>query len=50
MRCKRNQFTYDPFLPVSKLEANNALKIAEEFVKKIIEIVKKENPQQNINF
>jgi hypothetical protein len=41
---------YDPFLPVSKLEANNALKIAEEFVKKIIEIVKKENPQQNFNF
>jgi hypothetical protein len=41
---------YDPFLPVSRLEANNALKIAEEFVKKIIEIVKKENPQQNFIF
>jgi uncharacterized protein (UPF0332 family) len=50
MRRKRNQFTYDPFLPVSKLEANNALKIAEEFVKKIIEIVKKGNPQQNFIF
>jgi len=42
MRRKRNQFTYDPFLPVSKLEAKNALKTAEEFVKKIVELVKKE--------
>lgn len=50
MRRKRNQFTYDPSLPVSKLEAKNALKTAEEFVKKIIELVKKENPQQKFNF
>lgn len=50
MRRKRNQFTYDPFLPVSKLEAKRALKTAEEFVKKIIEIVKEENPQQKFNF
>jgi len=47
---KRNQFTYDPFLPVSKLEAKSALKTAEEFVKKIVEIVKKESPQQKFNF
>lgn len=50
MRRKRNQFTYDPSLPVSKLEAKNALKTAEEFVKKIMELVKKENPQQKFNF
>jgi len=50
MRRKRNQFTYDPFLPVSKLEAENALKTAEEFVKKIVELVRKENPQQKFNF
>lgn len=49
MRRKRNQFTYDPSLPVSKLEAKNALKTAEEFIKKIIELVKKENPQQKFN-
>ena len=49
MRRKRNQFTYDPYLPVSKLEAKNALKTAEEFIKKIIELVKKENPQQKFN-
>ena len=50
MRRKRNQFTYDPYLPVSKLEAKNALKTAEEFIKKIIELVKEENPQQKFNF
>lgn len=49
MRRKRNQFTYDPSLPVSKLGAKNALKTAEEFIKKIIELVKKENPQQKFN-
>jgi len=43
MRRKRNQFTYDPSLPVSKLEAKNALKTAEEFVKKIIEFRGSEN-------
>lgn len=50
MRRKRNQFTYDPSLPVSELEAKNALKTAEEFIKKIIELVKEENPQQKFNF
>ncbi|GAB4116565.1 MAG: hypothetical protein Kow00103_12410 [Candidatus Caldatribacteriota bacterium] len=50
MRRKRNQFTYDPSMPVSKFEAENALKTSEEFVEKIIEIVKKENPQQKFNF
>jgi len=32
------------------MEAENALKIAEEFVKMIIEIVQKENPQLKFNF
>jgi len=41
---------YDPFLPLSKLEAENALKTADEFVKKVIEIVKKENPQPRFKF
>jgi len=50
MRRKRNQFTYDPSLPVSELEAKNALKTAEEFIEKIIELVKKEDPQQKFNF
>ena len=46
----RVQITYDTFLSVSKLEARNALKIAEEFVKGIIEHVKKENPHQKFDF
>jgi chaperonin cofactor prefoldin len=49
MRRKRNQFTCDPFLPVSKTEAENALKKAEEFVDKTIERLKKENPQLRPN-
>lgn len=50
MRRKRNQFTYDPFLPVSKIEAENALITAEEFVKIVQEIIKKENPQLGLSF
>ena len=44
MRRKRNQFTYDPFIPVSKIEAKNALTTAQNFVKIVQEIIKKENP------
>ena len=50
MRRKRNQFTYDPFIPVSKIEAENALKTAEEFVKIVLKIVLKENPQLRFSF
>ena len=50
MRRKRNQFTYDPLLPVSRTEAENALKSAEEFAAKITEFIKKENPQLTIGF
>ncbi|MEO0114020.1 MAG: HEPN domain-containing protein [candidate division WOR-3 bacterium] len=49
MRRKRNQFTYEPFLPISRTEAENALKSAEEFVTKLIELVKKENPQLELD-
>lgn len=50
MRRKRNQFTYDPFLPVSKIEAENALKTAEEFVKIVLKLIQKENPQLRFSF
>ena len=50
MRRKRNQFTYDPFIPVSKIEAENALKTAEQFVKIVLKIVQKENPQLRFSF
>ena len=49
MRRKRNQFTYDPFLPVSKIEAENALKTAKEFVTIVLKLVQKENPQLRFN-
>jgi len=45
MRRKRNRFTYDPSISVSIWEASNALKTAGEFVKKISDFIKKENPQ-----
>jgi len=35
MRKKRNQFTYDPMLPISLTEAKNALKTANEFHRKV---------------
>lgn len=50
MRRKRNQFIYDPFLPISKTESENALKTAMDFVMKISKLIKKENPQQHFNF
>jgi len=50
MRRKRNQFTYDPFIPVSKIEAENALKTEENFVKTVLKLVQKENPQPRFNF
>ena len=50
MRRKRNQFTYDPFIPVSKIEAKNALMTAENFVKIVLKLVQKENPQLRFSF
>jgi len=50
MRKKRNQFTYDPSLPVSEREARNALKTARNFVQKVAQLIKKENPQRHFNF
>lgn len=49
MRRKRNQFTYDPLLPVSIDEAKNALRTAEEFVNRTIEWVKIDNPQLRLD-
>ena len=41
MRKKRNIFTYDVDISISKTEANNALNTAEKFVDLIKEIIKK---------
>jgi len=50
MRRKRNQFTYDPFFPVSRTESVKALKTAGDFVSIVSDLIKKESPNQHFNF
>ena len=50
MRKKRNVFTYDVDISISKTEANNALNTAEEFVNLIKDIIKKDSPQAQFKF
>ena len=45
MRRKRNQFTYEPDLPLGLKETQGALETAREFVQQILEQVRKESPQ-----
>ena len=47
MRRKRNIFTYEVDVTISHTEAVNALHTAEEFVRLIVDKVKKENPQRH---
>lgn len=41
MRKKRNMFIYEPSIPCSMKEARDAINTAEEFVNRIIELIKK---------
>lgn len=50
MRRKRNIFTYEIETTISLTEAAEALRTAEEFVRLIIEFVRKEHPQGNFKF
>lgn len=50
MRKKRNVFTYEVSISISKTEADNALNTAVKFVNLIKDIIKKENPRLNSNF
>jgi len=50
MRKKRNIFTYDVTISISKTEANNALNTAAEFVSVIRDIIRRENPQIQFKF
>jgi uncharacterized protein (UPF0332 family) len=50
MRRKRNIFTYEIDISISKSEATNALNSATRFVDLIKGIVQKENPQMEFNF
>ena len=45
MRRKRNQFTYDPLIPLSQKEVNDALKTAEMFYKKVVIFLEQSDPQ-----
>ena len=50
MRRKRNIFTYESDISISKSEACNALDTARKFVDLIKDIIQKENPQMEFNF
>jgi len=50
MRKKRNVFTYDVSISISKVEANNALNTAVRFVYLTDDIIKKQNPQTEFKF
>lgn len=50
MRRKRNIFTYDVSVAISKREAENALETAVEFVSLLEELIKKNNPQMKFRF
>jgi hypothetical protein len=50
MRRKRNIFTYEIDISISKTEADNAFDTAVKFVNLIKEIIKKENPQIEFGF
>ena len=47
-RLKRNYLIYGIGLIISKTEAENLLKTAEEFVEKISELIRKKNPQKEL--
>ena len=48
MRRKRNQFTYDPLMPLSREEAKNALKTASDFYKEVEKYLIKKDPQKRL--
>ena len=50
IRRKRNIFTYEVDISISKTEADSALKTAVKFVDLIKETVKKESPQVHFKF
>lgn len=45
MRKKRNEFTYDPLIPLGVEETRNALKTAKEFYEKVKEFLMDKEPQ-----
>ncbi len=50
MRRKRNRFIYEPDIPCSKKEAEDALTTAKELVDIIYKLITKNNPQLEFDF
>ncbi len=50
MRKKRNIFTYEVSISISKTEVKNALKSAMDFIKAVHNIIEKEDPQHKFKF
>jgi len=50
MRRKRHRFIYEPDIPCSRKEAEDALKAAKEFVDIIGKLIKESNPQMEFDF
>jgi len=50
MRRKRHRFIYEPDIPCSRKEAEDALKTAKEFVDIISRLIKDGNPQREFDF
>ena len=50
MRRKRHRFIYEPDIPCSRKEAEDALKTAKEFVDIIGKLIKEGNPQREFDF
>lgn len=50
MRRKRNKFLYEPGIPCSTKEAEDAIKIAEQFTGRIVQLIKETMPQKEFKF
>jgi len=49
MRRKRHMLVYEPDIPCSTKEATDAIETAEEFIGIIVKVIKRKNPQQELN-
>ena len=50
MRRKRNTFTYEANISISKEEVDNGLESAENFIKAVRDLIEKEDPQHKFKF
>jgi uncharacterized protein (UPF0332 family) len=50
MGRKRHRFIYDPDIPCSATEAQNAIKTAKSFVEIVSQLIKKRKPQKEFDF